>query len=345
MQIDMHYYGTYAMARAAGIPQIEANIIAYAAQFVDDSTRYDSEEHDDKGLLFGITTAHHPAQVLVRNSKDHLSGFEEQRKIWIPFHFFPGGKGETFEEKIICTMDSDIVNQMLDNHLRLALEKPYGLELLGLSAHVYQDTFAHYDFSGLSSEYNDVRQDTIKTVPNDENWFEAAKNKLTGFLAQFGSNSLGHGGGATLPDEPFLNWTCEFELNRPGNGSTSYRENQKTFLLSLEKLYNFFVKYAKQKYTNSEQVPFDTIKDELKELIAFKGDKTERCNKWRNAPVCVGVFEYDPEAWENQKKIFHKLKSSSEGISHNIYRFHQAAAYHRYYVLKDLLPEHGIAVY
>jgi hypothetical protein len=33
MQEDMHYYGTYAIARAAGIPSGDAQVIAYAAQF------------------------------------------------------------------------------------------------------------------------------------------------------------------------------------------------------------------------------------------------------------------------------------------------------------------------
>ncbi|MCL1817629.1 MAG: hypothetical protein FWG35_01775, partial [Spirochaetaceae bacterium] len=117
MQKDMHYYGTYAMAVAAGIPQNDANIIAYAAQFVDDSTRYDSEVNHDGGMLFGITTAHHPAQALIRSPKDHLSGLEEQRKIWVPFHFFPGGIGKTFAEKLLCVKDGKIVREMLDNHL------------------------------------------------------------------------------------------------------------------------------------------------------------------------------------------------------------------------------------
>ena len=36
MQYDMHYYGTYAMAAAAGIPKRDAESIATAAQFVDD---------------------------------------------------------------------------------------------------------------------------------------------------------------------------------------------------------------------------------------------------------------------------------------------------------------------
>ena len=39
MQYDMHYYGTYAMAAAAGIPKNDAEIIAYAAQYVDDQNQ------------------------------------------------------------------------------------------------------------------------------------------------------------------------------------------------------------------------------------------------------------------------------------------------------------------
>ena len=38
MQLDMHYYGTYAMARAGGLNSDAARIIATSAQFVDDNT-------------------------------------------------------------------------------------------------------------------------------------------------------------------------------------------------------------------------------------------------------------------------------------------------------------------
>jgi len=156
MQKDMHYCGTYAMAIAAGIPKHDAAVIAYAAQFVDDSTRYDSGIHSDGGLLFGITTAHHPHQSLIRLPTDHLSGLEEQRKIWIPFHFFPGGKGNTFHEKILCVKDGDIVQEMLANHLAVCRQKAYALELMGICAHVYADTFSHYGFSGMTSPCNEI---------------------------------------------------------------------------------------------------------------------------------------------------------------------------------------------
>ena len=37
MQIDMHFYGIYALARAAGIKPDSAHTIASASQFVDDA--------------------------------------------------------------------------------------------------------------------------------------------------------------------------------------------------------------------------------------------------------------------------------------------------------------------
>ena len=74
MQTDMHYYGTYAIARLAGFDVTEAKTIAYAAQYVDDSTSNDSDEHSDGGLIYGIATAHHNSQVV----KNRLIDTKEQ---------------------------------------------------------------------------------------------------------------------------------------------------------------------------------------------------------------------------------------------------------------------------
>ena len=49
MQIHMHYYGTYAMARAAGITRNAVKIIATAAQFVDDNAAKNSIKFRDCG--------------------------------------------------------------------------------------------------------------------------------------------------------------------------------------------------------------------------------------------------------------------------------------------------------
>ena len=37
MQLDMHFYGVYALARAAGLKPETAEIVACASQFVDDA--------------------------------------------------------------------------------------------------------------------------------------------------------------------------------------------------------------------------------------------------------------------------------------------------------------------
>ena len=353
MQKDIHYYGTYAVARAAGIPEKDAQTIAYAAQFVDDSTRYDSKEHDDGGLLFGITTAHHPAQSLIRSPADHANSKEEQRKIWVPFHFFPGGAGNTFYEKILCVKDSKLVNEMLDNHLNIGKEKEYFLELMGICAHVYMDTFSHYGFSGLSSRYNEVKDGSLDYIQPPHKAiadyigekFEKFKETFCGIGAQGLSLALGHAGAATYPDRPYLHWKCEFVLPRPSNGKVSDRDNPKTFLQACEKLHSFFRKVAQARYAESDHTSFDDIKDTIKEILSKEADESSRCNAWAESGLCGNLNKYCPTQWENDKNKFGSLSSSTAGVSTNIYRFHQAAAYHRYYTLKDLLPKHGIAVY
>lgn len=349
MQIDMHYYGTYAMAVAAGIPKNDAKVIAYAAQFVDDSTRYDSGTHSDMGLLFGITTAHHPVQSFVKHKTDHAGTKEEQRKIWVPFHFYPGGVGNSFEEKIICVKDGKIVNEMLDNHISMAVQKDFRFELLGICAHVYQDTFSHYGFSGLSSDYNLIAGGSIEIIEDEPlTLLDKIKDKFEifiGRLADAGSDSLGHAGGATYPDQPFLHWACTFDKNRPKNGKRSDRNNPKTFYESLEKLHTYFSKFAKVYYTDSKPKSFTEMKDVLEKIINTEGEEDVRAKAWKESGLVDGIPNYVPENWENEKKSFDKLATSTEGIKSNAYRFHQAAAYHRYYTLKDLLPKHGIAVY
>ena len=167
MQKDMHYYGTYAIARVAGLKPKDARIVAYSAQFVDDSTHLHSEIHDDGGMLYGIATAHHCAQSgkkhLLHKIKEVIThrkiGNIDQRRVWVPFHFYPGNQGSTFSEKLICRKNSDLVNKMFDNHIEQTKKIPYILQLIGIASHVYMDTFSHYGFSGKSSRNNKVKSE------------------------------------------------------------------------------------------------------------------------------------------------------------------------------------------
>ena len=59
MQKDMHYLGTYSMARASGLAPNICQTIATASEFVDDNGSKETIEFPDSGRLDFIPAAHH----------------------------------------------------------------------------------------------------------------------------------------------------------------------------------------------------------------------------------------------------------------------------------------------
>jgi hypothetical protein len=333
------------------IAVFDAETIAYAAQLVDDSTGSDSKEHKDGGLLYAISTAHHPLQSLKdsRLKRKARDSTDEQRKIWVPFHFLPGGKGNTFSEKLLCIKNSDIAQEMLENNLETALKKPYGLELMGITAHVYMDTFSHYGFSGISSGFNRIKNGTITFIKKPKTYdyiIKKFKSFIEKYMAVKATKSLGHAGAATYPDRPYLQWQFDFEKPRPDNVITSIRDNSADFLEACKCLHVFFSKFAKKKYAAADtHRKFKDIEAVVRKIISCEAEKEVRIKAWYDSGLIKGCVQYIPETWEKEKKMFPRYAASKESIDTNIYRFHQAATFHRYYILKDLLPAHGIAVY
>ena len=438
MQTDMHFYATYAIAKAAGLTSKDAFTVAYSAQFVDDSNKQDSKKYRDGGLLYGIATAHHPAHAAV-NAR--LYKVEEQRRVWVPFHFLPGGHGETLEEKLICVKDSKIANELFKNHILTAANKVFGLHLIGIASHVYMDTFSHYGFSGISSDYNEVDGKSIKFITKLNRGIEyyirekakkflgkyktrfpsfigekgskalghgsactllghgavctllekvkksldkcktrlmsfvgekgskalrhgsactllekvkksldKCKTRLMSYVGEKGSRALGHGAVSTYPDRPFLHWSCRFEIERPENEAVSDRNNPETFFEGCRKLHEHLSTFAQKRYGNSSdpRIEFSSIKDDVKKVLNFQGRKDERIEQWQDfikSRYDEQNVSYSDENWEKQKNNSEEAKDSAQGIDTDIYRFHQAALYHRCYVLKDLLPSHKISVY
>jgi len=157
MQLDMHYYGTYFLARMAGLPPEIVKQIAISAEFVDDNTDVGEIETEDGGRISGHRTSHHikSAKGIVPASKT-----SDQIRVWIPFHFFPGGKGGTISERLLCEQDSDAVRETFTHYIRAFASEPFSPFLIGVMSHVYADTFAHYGFSGVSS-----RRNTLSGLP------------------------------------------------------------------------------------------------------------------------------------------------------------------------------------
>ena len=407
----MHYYGTYAIARAAGLKPQDAKIIAYSAQYVDDSNHTNDEVHNDGGMLYEIATAHHWKQAgkgywiykikesLIKIFTHRKIGNVEQRRVWVPFHFYPGNQGDTFSKKLICRKNSTLVNEMFDNHIEQLKNTPYILQLIGIASHVYMDTFSHYGFSGKSSRENKVKSDSFmfknyekehkKHILNfnkkwkgeyiTENWrnkslwvsllsslahkipilhkwihwFINLKRKVKSSGAEIGSGALGHGPVGELPDRPYLIWRFSYE----NKDEVSERNNPKTYLEGCENLYLKLKKFSNLYYSSNQPIEnnFSTIKESIKEILSFYGEKGERTKKWIEYIKENKLFNaedneleflnYNKEEWENQKlKEFHNLPTSSAIANLPIYKFHQAADYHRHYTLKELLPKHGLVV-
>jgi hypothetical protein len=360
----MHYYGVYAIAKAAGIRDEDAQIIAYASQYVDDATSEDSKTNEsDGGILVGFSTSHH----LLGNIVPRMDLPEYQRKVWVPCHFIPGGAGKNLEEKCLCLPDSAIARDMFRNHINMAKSGiKYGLELVGIAAHAYMDTFSHYGFSGFSSKFNQIDTPTLRIWTESDEEYDRLKPKIAsletnkknlcvdiknffhGFasnVAQTTSGALGHGGVLSFPDRPYLRWNFDFILDRPGNGKKSARENHKDYLDACKNLYGFLCEFSAIYERPYGCRKFEEVEGLISEILKIEGDSDIRANGWIKSGLVPNGAHYSCELWENQKKEFSKYANSEKGIDSEIYRFHQAAAYHRYYMLKDLLPRYGIAAH
>ena len=359
MQIDFHYYATYAMARCAGLKQESALIIATSAQFVDDNACPHDIEFEDGSSLSVEATAHHVADLANMDKKD-------QRDVWVPFHFLPGNEGESFTEKLICREDSHIAQQMLAHYLAES-DKVYFLPLIGIMAHVYADTFSHYGFSGVSSRRNRVESSSFRFRNSGDEVKKSLQLKQKNFLSRFGSQlirnikssvaedvsgALGHGAVLTYPDAPYLEWCFDYEAYQgEAEKSSGWRDNKVSFLNYCQKMHGLFSRLAQtnSRYFDPESAMLWTdVEAKVKGIIEVRAEKQGRIQAWQEAALSGLFNQAEPipeyQDWNSNFELIKRCSGSHEAIHFPLYRFYQAASYHRWYVLRQLLPQHGLAV-
>lgn len=351
MQIDMHYYGVYALARAAGVGPDEARLIAHSSQFVDDSLEDEHYEvKQGQSAILPTMTSHKPTDF-----KNLIPG--DQWKVWVPFHFLPGNVGKTFEERMICRLNSAPANEMLDFALQQRKET-WGPYSAGIAMHVFADTFAHWGFIGFSSDYNKVLQDSIKNRVKDKTikayvsrkW-ELFKNKVMGSGAEAAS-SLGHAAVATFPDRPYLVWSFEYEpingKRKAGKTLLVNRNNPRDFLSAAKLIHEFFRKYNS---SNNKGRSWNSIKNTVRDILILEDNKEERCDAWRNAIGTSALFNsraedrnvvYDEKLWRFSHIDFLLAATGATVPACELSQFYKAAWMHRNFVLRDLLPRHGL---
>jgi hypothetical protein len=362
MQIDSHYHATYALARAAGLRPEVAQTIATCAQFVDDNVAQTSIELRDGSRVDVEATAHHPID------RENLEA-QDQRQVWVPFHFLPGNEGDSFTERLKCRKDSAIAREMVEHHLDLA-DKPYAASLLGIAAHVYADTFSHYGFAGVSSRGNRVHNDSFELSDDLEPEIrqyilekqarfrlrQGAQlfDNIKAWLGEAASGALGHGGVATLPDRPYLAWSFEYESLDVVEGKRSRRDNRVTFVEGFARLHDMFTRFAARRpdLCSNDGREFGDIEAAVREVVAVQAPCEGRVLAWEAIARSGRVFgrggesipPYQGLLWNDLWLELHGADNGGAISHHAVWRFYQAAAVHRTHVLRDLLPRHGLIV-
>lgn len=376
MQVDMHYYGVYALARAAGLKADHAETIAKASQFVDDNVEEAVVEFRDAARFSTVVTGHHS----LNNRNLEL---DDQREVWVPFHFLPGNNGESYTERLVCGKDSDIAKKMVKSYIGMS-DAAFIVELIGIAAHVYADTFAHYGFSGVSSRHNLVNQKKMvysekidaemseyiekkmhsfavkygdeHMMPNIKSWFRGAASRVGDLIEKtqglFRDGALGHAGAYTLPDRPFLTW--EYVTEYPDEKVVK-RENSKDFLEGCEALHAMFSQLAivREDLSAGDGRTFEDIKQAVEDILQLQAPMAKRIAAWQMAVKAGLIYnggpelipEYDPSEWHKNREGLKFAHRSEVAIVEPVFRFYQAASFHRHYVIRTLLPTYGLVVH
>jgi len=363
MQIDFHHAVTYVVARLAGFGHRDAEVIAYCAQYVDDANNTGEVIFENGAMYSRICSAHH---VLDYRNFDELAS----RRVWVAFHFLPanGGKtaGEnpdgTFIDKLVCGPESPVAEDMV----RCCIEKQgelFGLHRLGITLHVYADSWAHRGFAGVSHQINDVRKLDDQDRPDPGflgelkdffgDRFDAAANR-------FVSNSypLGHGAALSCPDVPYLRWQY-----RNGRGETVIRNNPDDFLQAADSMCRVMQRFR----VGDADAKAPGLSGEMKEKIGGflagfqEKEKKDRHKRWLDE-IANGAFGFPPVkltykakgkgSWKHEaldtRRIYdrkqERFKYHPSFLGCDWKLFHDALQAHRFDVVNVILPRYGICV-
>lgn len=349
MQIDFHHTVTYVTARLAGFQKSDAEIIAYAAQYVDDATSAGTVYFDNKALYHRISSAH--KMVDPKNVVELAN-----HQVWLPFHFLPGNGGQgagsdpdgEFIEKIICRPDSPVAQDMVRACIEQK-ERSYGLYRLGVTLHVYADTWAHQGFAGVLHLVNEV-EDARET--SDSGIFEGGVGRWLRNVMDDLIPPLGHGRANVFPDMPFLSWQYE-----NGHGGMIVRNNADDFCTAADKLCIVMQRYRRgdvnARVSGIEDRDMIRIRGLFTNTTLEKGE--ERHEVWLTA-IADGVFSFGREELSYAPRGKNSWKAKALGISHDrrvhTYTdnfieshwklFHDAVQAHRFQIIHDILPKYGI---
>jgi hypothetical protein len=368
MQIDFHHGVTYCLARLAGFDRQRAEIVAHAAQYVDDAIE-EGPVHFDNGQVYErISSAH---KTLDYRNFEQLSN----QQVWIPFHFLPGNDGmpagqhtsANVIDRTICCPNSYVAQDMVRECIRQR-QAAHGLHRLGISMHVFADTWAHQGFTGVSHKINrasELLDEQGRPDPQKKqrirDFFskgmgEQLLDRVTGFFVSE-VLPLGHGAVLSYPDKPFLKWGYT-----NGLGQVVQRDNPRDFLEAAQEMCMWMQRYIK----GDPKANVPGLTGPNRELIAeMIGGTTEwesnlRHDRWL-AAVSQGKFSFGAEevhyvatgagswveaafgkAQPNFADPRHQHPFHPNFVHSNWKLFHDALIAHQSFVMGELLPRYDL---
>ena len=344
MQEDFHFYAIYALARAAGFDPDKAHIIAYSSQHTDDAKYDHALEFENGGRFQQVLTAH-------RFFDPKVISKEVCYRIWLPFHFLPGNLGVDFYERLLVRANSVIAQRIIEELLASEL-KPYTLHRLGILLHVYADTWSHQNFMGIMRDMNDVRN--MRVEEEEDDFIKDLISKLKEEILEYAAPMLGHTQAGTVPDEPYRVWEYDDykgERHRVVNRERALDAAQNCYVVLLRFLRRF------PQFSQRPPLPWQGILGKINDLFSQKGELGERIEAWkaaiREGEIGFPPDERDKELHYDDREWFRAAVKVIEGEPDRYERlegfetsnwkyFHDAAAFHRFHVLHEILPDYGI---
>jgi len=355
MNIDFHYGVIYIVARLAGLPVADATTVAHACQYIDDSTNKGILEFAGGESYERFATAH---GMLDYKNEQTL----EDRRVWAPFHFLPACEGSTLEEKYVCRPDSAVARAMVKHALQ-SRQQDNALHRLGITLHVYVDTWAHQNFSGTISAGN-----VVKSLKSDDCTAEQWKAKLLGYLNTAKDevitdladhlSKLGHGAAIHFPDLPWAKWEYD-----DGTGRHIVRDNLPDFIAAADMAHRVIRGFqSKVADFTQENGLADDVKTALRSLLdsSRSHNEVERsdllCQQVAQGAI-PGLREQVPRyiakgegSWKHLATGITDVSGDgdgkpawSEAFETSDYRkFHDAVKTHRFIVTQEILPGFGL---
>lgn len=335
MQKDFHYYCIAVLAKAAGFDKDDALTIAYASQYVDDST--ESEPIRVGDLMFDpVRTAHYRLKAL---------NWATQKRVYIPFHFIPPNPIRSPRDTFVTAPNSRFALRILKEACGEELEVRR-LCRIGVALHTFADTWTHQGFSGRRHKENDV--ECIYHREGKKWKYLLLENFYLDVLPQIGHSEAGH-----FPDQSFLTW----KYTRKSTNEVVERNNTQELLTAAKSIYQKLSKIDKSK--SDRPIPWGDIETGIRDLLAHREEDVEkRCGKWKKHFQYMFDplnFAYDSRAWRNdalgpddeadtdwddfEPSDFRHLQFPMKpGFYNSLWvQFHRAALRQRHLVLESLL--------